>query len=613
MFRSAIRKFISGYDTNSRTEKAGLKRKILLPLVLVFATLIGLFHYSMFKHANESLAREFKAQLQTANSYYQADLLQRGKKLGVGLDAILRDDVMRTALRAGNRGALLNRYQPLFDQLREQYGITHLYFEKANRVNLLRVHQPERYGDTVDRFTTLEAERAGRIARGIELGINGTFTLRAVAPIFDKAGLTGYVELGEEVEDILHSTDNVIGTSIVLAIGKKWLTREDWERGMRLLKRDANWDLLPDDVLIRQTIALPAKTLAEILQTQPGEIVTGLKAGEKIYYAGLLPLEDAAGRNVGSRIVLRDMTQQLHGMQQTMMQVAFISILLLVMLFVMFNLITGRVERRLEMSRKKLVAQGDELKRLNETLEQRVREEVNKNREKDALLVQQSRMAAMGEMIQNIAHQWRQPLNLVGLVAQNIREDFNDRALTAAALEKDVTTINQAVQQMSSTIDVFRNFLRPDQQQATRFSLAQAVGDVLRLLDASFKYHQINVVAEINEDFSGMGFSHQLCQVLINILNNAKEAIVERKIRNGTISISLGGDKETSWVVMRDNAGGIPEDVLSKIFDPYFSTKAQSTGLGLYMSSMIMTHMGGTIEAGNAGEGAEFKVTMPAR
>lgn len=613
MFRSAIRKFISGYDTNSRTEKAGLKRKILLPLVLVFATLIGLFHYSMFKHANESLAREFKAQLQTANSYYQADLLQRGKKLGVGLDAILRDDVMRTALRAGNRGALLNRYQPLFDQLREQYGITHLYFEKANRVNLLRVHQPERYGDTVDRFTTLEAERAGRIARGIELGINGTFTLRAVAPIFDKAGLTGYVELGEEVEDILHSTDNVIGTSIVLAIGKKWLTREDWERGMRLLKRDANWDLLPDDVLIRQTIALPAKTLAEILQTQPGEIVTGLKAGEKIYYAGLLPLEDAAGRNVGSRIVLRDMTQQLHGMQQTMMQVAFISILLLVMLFVMFSLITGRVERRLEMSRKKLVAQGDELKRLNETLEQRVREEVNKNREKDALLVQQSRMAAMGEMIQNIAHQWRQPLNLVGLVAQNIREDFNDRALTAAALEKDVTTINQAVQQMSSTIDVFRNFLRPDQQQATRFSLAQAVGDVLRLLDASFKYHQINVVAEINEDFSGMGFSHQLCQVLINILNNAKEAIVERKIRNGTISISLGGDKETSWVVMRDNAGGIPEDVLSKIFDPYFSTKAQSTGLGLYMSSMIMTHMGGTIEAGNAGEGAEFKVTMPAR
>lgn len=595
---------------NSRTDVIGLKKRILIPLALVFATLIGVVHYSMYQHTKMALAKEFRESWQSANTYFQDSLQRRANKLGTGLEIISRDGAMQAALRAKNRKALLERFEPLYQKLRAQYGITHLYFEDSDRVNVLRVHQPEHFGDTIDRYTTLAAEKTGKTATGIELGPNGTFTLRAVMPVFDRHGLVGYVELGEEIEDILHTADNVTGTTHVVTIGKKWLTREGWEKGLRILHRDGNWEQLPDEIVIHQTIDLPNTTLSALAQMPPNELVSGIAIEGKTYYAGVSSLEDAAGQTVGARITFHDMTQPLHEMRQTIFFIGIVSSSLAGMLLIMFYLITSLTERQLLQSRQGLIAQGMKLQQLNETLEQRVKDEASKNREKDLLLIQQSRMAAMGTMIQNIAHQWRQPLNLVGLVAQNIRSDFEDRLLTADKLEKYTATIMQSIQKMSATIDDFRDFLKPNQQNKP-FSLAENVREVLSLLDASFKYHQINVTLEVDRDISVTGSPHEFSQVLLNILNNAKETILDRKVHDGTIAISVGGDRDASWIVVRDNAGGIPEEALPMIFDPYFTTKAQGTGIGLYMSQMIMERMGGTIEARNVGNGAEFRLNIP--
>ena len=219
--------------------------------------MLGAFHYSLYQLEKTNTDRDFANQLQAAKKFYARSLTRRSEKLGAALETILRDEPLQAALRARDRNALLERSAPLFKSLHDQYGITHFYFEDAARVNVLRVHQPERYGDTINRHTTLAAEKTGKTAYGAEIGPIGTFTLRVVAPMYASGDLIGYVELGEEIEGVLHGIHDIIGTDLVLIIDKQFLARKDWESGMRMLKRNADWDHLPDTAVIHQTLDLP--------------------------------------------------------------------------------------------------------------------------------------------------------------------------------------------------------------------------------------------------------------------------------------------------------------------------------------------------------------------
>jgi signal transduction histidine kinase len=250
------------------------------------------------------------------------------------------------------------------------------------------------------------------------------------------------------------------------------------------------------------------------------------------------------------------------------------------------------------------------LRRLNETLEQRVQEELAKNREKDHLLIQQSRLAAMGEMVHNIAHQWRQPLCSVGLILQNIALDYEENQLTSSSLQKYVDNGKELIQKMSATIDDFRDFFSPAREKMD-FSLHQAIDSALHIVNASFLNHGITITVERGADAQVTGYPNDFSQVLLNLLSNAKEAILERKIQGGKIDIALGQDENSIRVTVKDNGGGIAEDILPKIFDPYFTTKEKGTGIGLYMSKMIMDHMEGGIVIRNVEDGTEVLLTLP--
>ena len=249
-----------------------------------------------------------------------------------------------------------------------------------------------------------------------------------------------------------------------------------------------------------------------------------------------------------------------------------------------------------------------ELKGLNDSLEQRVREESAKNREKDHLLIQQSRLAAMGEMIGNIAHQWRQPLNTLGLALANLEDAFNYNELTGEYLGKQVAEGKQLIQKMSSTIDDFRNFFRPH-KEAEPFSAAQAINVAVSLVSASFRNNNISIALELGEDAFIQGFANEFSQVLLNLFANAKDAILQQHIADGKVSVRLARDGQWVDVTVADNGGGIPAGVMEKIFEPYFSTKERGTGIGLYMSKMIIENsMRGQINVCNRGNGAEFTV-----
>lgn len=253
----------------------------------------------------------------------------------------------------------------------------------------------------------------------------------------------------------------------------------------------------------------------------------------------------------------------------------------------------------------------DAIMELNASLEKRVEEELTKNREKDHLLIQQSRLAAMGEMIHNIAHQWRQPLNALSIFMANIKDDYEYEELTKERLTDYLTKIKTLIQKMSSTIDDFRDFFRPDRESGD-FDVCKAVEDAIFIMDASLRNNNITVNTNFTESIVISGFKNQLAQTILNILSNAKEAITSRKIDDGQINIEVRTEGKNAVITIVDNGGGIPEDVLPKVFDPYFSTKESGSGIGLYMSKMIIErNFKGFMTADNSNNGARLTVTIP--
>lgn len=250
------------------------------------------------------------------------------------------------------------------------------------------------------------------------------------------------------------------------------------------------------------------------------------------------------------------------------------------------------------------------LKVLNETLEYRVKEEVAKNMAQEEILIHQSRLAAMGEMIGNVAHQWRQPLSALELLLVNIKDDYEFKELDAEALDKAIEKGKRLIEQMSSTIDDFRDFFKPNKTKQN-FRLWDSMDNVVKLVDQTFKNNNIEIELEKRDEACEVfGHPNEFSQVVLNVLSNAKDAIGERKIP-GKLHIRIETGAEVASIFLRDNGGGIPEDIMTKVFDPYFTTKGKGTGIGLYMSKMIMDHMGGSISICNVDGGSEVTLTLP--
>lgn len=271
----------------------------------------------------------------------------------------------------------------------------------------------------------------------------------------------------------------------------------------------------------------------------------------------------------------------------------------------------GLLSGKLMLSLYQRMALQKELAEINATLEARIAQEVSDSRAKDLVLIQQSRYAALGEMIANIAHQWRQPLNILDLLLTNIQDSYEYGELDEKSMRDYVAQGHQVAENMSKTIDDFRDFFRPNKEKQA-FSLRQAVDSALSILSASLKNHGIAVELDIPQDVEAWGYPNEFGQVLVNLFNNAREAIREHRPNGGRIILAVRATGEWAEVFLRDNGGGIKEEILSRVFEPYFTTKKQGTGIGLYMSRMIVVDsMGGSLSAANRGEGAEFLVRIP--
>jgi len=251
------------------------------------------------------------------------------------------------------------------------------------------------------------------------------------------------------------------------------------------------------------------------------------------------------------------------------------------------------------------------LEELNRSLDDRVNRALEEIRTKDQLLITQGRQAAMGEMIGNIAHQWRQPLNSLGLVLANLKDAYRFGELDPELLDKAVADGNALVQKMSSTINDFRNFFRPEKEK-TAFSVQAQIQQAVALVDAGFRNADIALQLQLPKDLQLIGFPNEFSQVILNLLSNSQQAIQQSGASPGQVLVTTFETQGLGCVSVRDNGGGIPPEILDKIFEPYFSTKELGTGIGLYMSKQIIErNMAGRLEVRNNEAGAEFIIRVP--
>ncbi|MBF0318361.1 MAG: HAMP domain-containing histidine kinase [Nitrospirae bacterium] len=261
-----------------------------------------------------------------------------------------------------------------------------------------------------------------------------------------------------------------------------------------------------------------------------------------------------------------------------------------------------------------------ELEQLNCILEEQVRDKVNEIRQNEQMLIQQSKMAAMGEMIGAIAHQWKQPLSALSVNIQDIKDAYEFGELNSEYIDNIIRTSNEQVGFMSKTVDDFRNFFKPSKEMAV-FNVVNSIKEILSMFTNMFNKNNISV--RLHYDDAGnlkcTGYPNEFKQVILNIINNSKDAIVSRRAKDqkahfeGTVKIAVHNEDQDIAVIISDNAGGIPEAIIERVFEPYFTTKPSDigTGIGLYMSrTIIETNMGGRLTVRNTEDGAEFKITM---
>lgn len=440
-----------------------IRRQVLVPLTLTFLVLLGTFFFSSLRIRHINVVHELEHRYEGVRELSRELLANRGELLEALVRDIAEDGVLRQAMASGNRELLLERSFPLFEELNDLHGLTHMYFHTPDAVTFLRTHHSVRYGDEVMRHTMREALRLGQTTTGTELGPLGTFTLRLVYPWRVDGELLGYIELGEELDQIVRQLKRITGIEFIITIEKNYLDRERWEYHRRSLGRPIYWDTLADKAVSEMTLdEMPEGFLAVFGRNAVRDTsVSRVKLGERTFAMRVFPLLDAAGDDVGDFVLLYDISDEMQTFNHFIGRVFTFGLLLCCGLFVFAYRILGRTDRKLVSTQDKLLAEisnanqinerleqevGErrriekDLKVLNEQLEQRVAErtaelqelnaEIEASRQelarayedlkaKQATILHQDKMACIGLLAAGVAHDINNP---IGFVASNLAE-----------------------------------------------------------------------------------------------------------------------------------------------------------------------------------------------
>ena len=271
---------------------------------------------------------------------------------------------------------------------------------------------------------------------------------------------------------------------------------------------------------------------------------------------------------------------------------------------------TKRLEKILKQNDKQqlqLINVNEELDEYKNHLEEKVEQEIKKREEKEKMLLQQSKLAAMGEMMDAVAHQWKQPINVINMQVDMVGYDFEDGYIDKEYIDDFQSKVSSQVEHMTSTLNEFRSFFRPNKEIEV-FDIKQMIDKVLLLVKDEFIKNKITIDINDTGNFSLNGIENEFKHLILNIINNAKDAFNDNEIKNRKIQINILSDENSKCIEIIDNASGISEHIIEDIFKANVTSKAEGkgTGIGLYMSSQIATKHNGTLSVNNIEDGAKF-------
>ena len=260
---------------------------------------------------------------------------------------------------------------------------------------------------------------------------------------------------------------------------------------------------------------------------------------------------------------------------------------------------------------KRYQARQNELDDINHNLEKRIDDEVQMREANHKLYEQQAKMAAMGEMMDAVAHQWKQPLNALSMMTDMLQGDFQSGSVTQEYIDELTTDARGQIEHMVTTLNEFRNFFRPKSEKES-FGIKRCIQSVLVLVNDEFMKNSINIHVQSTKEVLLYGIENEFKHLVLNIINNAKDAFNERDVKNRDIFITFYQEDNHINIEIEDNAGGIPESVIHDIFKPEITTKEKDkgTGIGLYMSMQIAQKLGGSLSVVNTEKGALFQLEI---
>ncbi len=563
-----------------------------MPFAIVLTFILGAFvataYYLEVRIRDRALAERVAAVAKLVDQ-------KLGKDTNL-MQAVLRTMMGNRAIEAAfaslDRGALLREAGPLFETLRADHRITHLYFNGPDLVNVLRLHSPGEFGDLINRETMTRARDQGGAVHGLELGPLGTLTLRLVLPWRAGNGLLGYLEIGEEIGYLVDEIRDSLSVDLFVLVDKGFMLPQQWQHGMALFNRQGSWDRFGSRVLVAQTAAkVPAALNDRILERLSTGDTVVFDDGSRRLQLAMLPLADASGRRIGDFVVMRDITALQQTFQRSVTAVILLSLLAGVGVLGLFYFALDRVER--------------DYQRQHDLEHQLLRLGTEHQR-----ILQIEKLSALGTMVGEIAHQLNNPLVGVVNLAQLASREADDPARTRELLKE----IHRAGADCHAFIQSMLRFSKVSSFESKPTSMAEVIEETV-LMFRQTESRQLPVETRLPEQAVVLTVDPILIRhALFNLLMNAAQATLDE----GAIVIKLDPATNSDsgapgWVLsVTDHGRGIPADLMDKIFMPFFTTRSDGTGLGLPVVQHVALLHGGYVSASNQpGGGTQFAIWLP--